>query len=126
MCVNLTNTDDCTPLHISAQLGLLETTEILVEVDAAIKQPNRDSNTPLMAAALEGNLESFRCLTEIRADINICDANKNNAFHLADKFEISVGVATRFVRRLNCPVLSARVESVLNVIKFVLTNVAEI
>ena len=122
----MTNTDDCTPLHVSAPLGFLETTEILVEVGAAIKQTNRDGNTPLMAAALEGNLESFRCLTEIRADINICDANKNTAFHLADTFENSVGVASRFVRRLNCRVLSAPVESALNLIKFILTNGAEI
>jgi len=51
MSVNLTDTDDSTPLHTSAQLGHLEATKILVEVVAALNYTNIGGNTSLMLAA---------------------------------------------------------------------------
>jgi len=49
--VNLTNTDEFTPLHISAQFGHLEATKFLFGSGAAINITNKDGNTPLMLGA---------------------------------------------------------------------------
>jgi ankyrin repeat protein len=48
MSVNLTKTDEFTPLHISAQFGHLEATKILVERGSALHYTNNDGKTPLM------------------------------------------------------------------------------
>jgi len=59
MPVNLTDTDDSTPLHTSAQLGRLEATKILIKEGAASNYTNRCCNTALMLAAYCGELEIF-------------------------------------------------------------------
>jgi ankyrin repeat protein len=41
MSVNVTNTEDSTPLHIAAQFGNLEATKTLVERGAAINITNK-------------------------------------------------------------------------------------
>jgi ankyrin repeat protein len=71
MSVNVTNSNDVTPLHVSAKFGNLEATKDLVARGAAINYPNIDGNTPLMVAVCKGKLEIFRYLTERGADINI-------------------------------------------------------
>ena len=80
MSVNLTDKNDYTPLHASAQFGHLKATKTLVERGAAINYINIYGNTPLMEAAHSGKLEIFRYLTEIGADINIHDAQKQHCF----------------------------------------------
>jgi ankyrin repeat protein len=40
--VTLTNTIESTPIHISAELGHLETTKSLVDRGAAVNYPDRD------------------------------------------------------------------------------------
>jgi len=59
MSVNLTDTDNSTPLHTSAQLGHLEATKILVENGAALIYTNIVYNTAQMLAAYCGELEIF-------------------------------------------------------------------
>jgi len=51
MSVNLTDKNDYTPLHISAQFGHLEASKALLERGAAINYINIYGNTPLMEAA---------------------------------------------------------------------------
>ena len=51
MSVNLTDTDDSTPLHISAKFGHLEAKQILVEQNAAINNTNKYGVTPLILGA---------------------------------------------------------------------------
>ena len=67
MSVNLTDTDDSTPLHVYAEFGHLEATQILVEEDAAINNTNKYGFTPLMLGAYNGKLEIFHYLKEIGA-----------------------------------------------------------
>ena len=47
----MTDTDDSTPLHVSAEFGHMEATQILVEEDAAIDNDNKYGVTPLMLGA---------------------------------------------------------------------------
>jgi ankyrin repeat protein len=54
MSVNLTDKDDTTPLHISAQFGHLYTTKALVEKGAAINYNNKYCVIPLMLAGYSG------------------------------------------------------------------------
>jgi ankyrin repeat protein len=56
MSVNLTNTDDPTPLHVSAGCGKLEATNVFVERRAALKNTTKHSVTPLMVAAQSAKL----------------------------------------------------------------------
>jgi len=83
MSVNLTDKNDYTPLHVSAQFGHLKTTKALVERGAAINYINIYGNTPLMEAIYSCKLEIFRYLTEIDADINIRDAQKQHCSSLS-------------------------------------------
>jgi ankyrin repeat protein len=71
MTVNLTNSDEQTPLHVSAQCGNLEATKTLVECGAGLNNTNKYGRTPVMLAAYHGKLELVRYLTQIGADINI-------------------------------------------------------
>ena len=80
--VNLTNKDEFTPLHVTAQFDHVEATKSLVEGGAAINSTNRDGITPLMVSTYSGKSEIIRYLTEIGADINIRDDNNNTAIHL--------------------------------------------
>jgi len=66
MCVNLTNTQDSTPLHFSAQFGYLEATKALLERGAAINSTDKNGDTPLMVAAFERKLQILRYLTNRR------------------------------------------------------------
>jgi len=50
MSVNLTNTDDYRPLHVSAQLGYLEATKNLVNRSASLNKVNKYGNAPLILA----------------------------------------------------------------------------
>jgi len=84
MSVNLTNTSNCKPLHVSAQSGNPEATKTLVERGGAINSTNKYGVTPLMVVAEHVKLEIFCYLTGIGADNNIRNTNKNKtAFHLA-------------------------------------------
>ena len=67
--VNLTNTEEFSPLRISVQFVHLEATKFLVERSAAINNTNKYGNTPLMLAACNDILEIFHYFTEIGADI---------------------------------------------------------
>ena len=51
MSVSLSDTDDSTPLHSSAQLGHLEATKILVEDGAVLNYTNIGYNNALVLAA---------------------------------------------------------------------------
>jgi ankyrin repeat protein len=75
--VNLTNTNNSTPLHVSAQSGNSEATKTLVERGCAINSTNKYGVTPLMVDAEHGKLDIFCFLTEIGADNNIRNTNKN-------------------------------------------------
>jgi ankyrin repeat protein len=61
----------------------LDAAKALVERGAAINNTNKYGNTPLMSAAYGGKLEMFRYLTERGANINIPNANKRTALHIA-------------------------------------------
>jgi protein phosphatase 1 regulatory subunit 12C len=67
MSVDLTNTEDDTPLHLSALNGNLEATKTLVERGAPLNNANENGFTPLLLAANVGKLEVLRYLTEIGA-----------------------------------------------------------
>ena len=64
MSVNLTNRDECTPLHVSAQFGHLDATKVLVEGGAAVNYTNRYGYTPLTVAANNDNFEILCYLTD--------------------------------------------------------------
>jgi len=57
--VNLTDTYDSTPLHISAEFGHLEAKQILVEQDAVINNTNKYGVTPLMLGAYNGKIRNL-------------------------------------------------------------------
>jgi ankyrin repeat protein len=65
MSVNLTDTDESTPLHVSLEFGHLNATKISVLNGAAINYPNNDFRTPLMLVAYCDELEILRYLSEI-------------------------------------------------------------
>jgi ankyrin repeat protein len=77
MSVSLTNTDEFTPMPISAQFGHLEATKSLVERGAALNCTNKYGNTPLMVAAYNDKLEICRYLKGMGADINIRGAHNS-------------------------------------------------
>jgi len=83
MSVNLTNRDECTPLHFCAELCHLEVTKTLVEGGSATSNTNKYGNNSLLMAALNGRLEIFCYLTEFGVDINIRNANNKSVLHLA-------------------------------------------
>jgi ankyrin repeat protein len=56
MSVNMTNTNDTTPLQVSAEFGHLEVKKDSVERGAVTNSTNKYGNTPIMAAAYTGNL----------------------------------------------------------------------
>jgi ankyrin repeat protein len=91
MSVSLTNTDDHTPLHISAECGHLDAAKALAERGAAINNTNKYGHTPLIMVALNRKLESFRYLKEIGADINILNAKNDTAVQFAAEF-VSVNI----------------------------------
>ena len=59
LSVNLTDTNDFTPLHFSAEFGHLDATKALVERGAAINNTNKYGETLLMRAVFSGKLESL-------------------------------------------------------------------
>jgi ankyrin repeat protein len=50
MSVNLTDTNEFKPLHVSADFGHLETTKTLVETGAGINDTNKYGHAPLLVA----------------------------------------------------------------------------
>ena len=74
MSVNVTNTDDNTPLHVATEFGHLEATKALVDRGASLNKVNIYGDTPLSLRTLKGQLEFCRFLTEKGAVINIRDA----------------------------------------------------
>ena len=64
MSVNLTNRDECTPLHFCAEFGHLDATKTLVERGASLHYTNRYGYTPLMVATNNGNFEILCYLTD--------------------------------------------------------------
>ena len=73
MSVNLTNTNDSTPLHLSAQFGHIDATKTLVESGADINKTDCDGNTPLMVAANNGKF-NILFTSKIGANTNMHDA----------------------------------------------------
>jgi ankyrin repeat protein len=65
MSVNVTNSNDATPLHVSAEIGNLDATEPLVETGVAIINTNVDGDTPPIEGAYKGKSEIFRYLRVI-------------------------------------------------------------
>jgi len=59
MSVNLTDTDDSAPLHVSAECGHLEVTKVFVLRGAAINYIDKYCDTPFMVAAKMANLISY-------------------------------------------------------------------
>jgi ankyrin repeat protein len=57
MTVNLTNSIEYTPLHVSAAFGNLEATKAFVERGSALNNTDIDGNTPLMVAEEHGKSE---------------------------------------------------------------------
>jgi ankyrin repeat protein len=66
----LTDKEGGTPLHISAQLGNLEATKILVERGASLNKASKYGVTPLLLARLNGKEEFILYLRELGFDIN--------------------------------------------------------
>jgi len=66
MSVNLTNTNNSTQLHVSAQSGNPKATKTLVERGGAINSTNKYEVTPLMVDAEHGKLEVQFFLTNRR------------------------------------------------------------
>ena len=82
MSVDLTNTEDSKPLHLSALIGNLET-KVLRKRGAPLNNADKDGETPLFLAVRCGKIEVFRYVTETGADINSLDINSNTALHHA-------------------------------------------
>jgi ankyrin repeat protein len=72
--VNLTNTNDPTPLQFSAQFGHLEATKTLVDRGASFNKINKYGDTPHYLATRKDQLDVCRFLTETGTDINSLDA----------------------------------------------------
>jgi ankyrin repeat protein len=71
MTVNLTNSDENTPLHVSAAWGNLEASKDFVESGALLKITNNYGHTALMPAPFHGKSVVVHQLREIDGNLNV-------------------------------------------------------
>jgi hypothetical protein len=59
-----------TPLHVSCRLGILESAQFLVNIDANVQATARDGYTPLHMAVLSKTTDMVQYILEIRGDVH--------------------------------------------------------
>lgn len=87
------NFNNCTPLHVACQFGVIETiNEIVKKAPQVINAQTKQGHTPLHAAVFFGQIEAMRqLLIHDKKIINIQDYEGNTVLHMACKekqFEI--------------------------------------
>jgi len=83
MSVNLTDTNNSTPLHISAEFGHLEGMKSLVErgADINIRDDNNNNNTVLHLAAVAVNVDIIKGIS-----VNLTDTDGSTPLHISAEF----------------------------------------
>ena len=80
------NKDGQTPLHISAQRGLLDITKYLLKYGADVKAKDVKGQTPLHMALFGGQSATAKLLIKKGADLAVEDQSGNTALHFSAHF----------------------------------------
>ena len=79
--VSIQRKDKFTALHVAAQMGDLEVTELLLSKGATLKSTDKESPSPLHASAGRGHVDVMKKLLSKGADVEDTDDNLDTPLH---------------------------------------------
>ncbi|XP_052090920.1 serine/threonine-protein phosphatase 6 regulatory ankyrin repeat subunit C-like isoform X2 [Mytilus californianus] len=83
--INLTDSNNCTPLYLASKYGRYDIVQLLISKNADINYTDNDNKTPLFVACEASHIDIIKLLVDNEVDINLGNNHNETPLHIACK-----------------------------------------